>query len=68
MELAEQIARAMIKHLRPAHRGDPRAVDIDEADVDFIELAEIAIAEIIKGAAPCGVCGCAVYRGLPTAG
>jgi len=29
--------------------------------------ARAAIDEITKGGSPCGVCGCAVYKGLPTA-
>jgi len=48
-EMVERVARAMIRHLRPAlHDGGPdlRDVDIDISSLDFIELTRVAIASM----------------------
>lgn len=68
MNIEKRIAKAMLEYAKPsfAHGDDFTSIDIDDTDINFEELARIAMAEIIKGGEGCGVCGCLVYRDLPT--
>ena len=69
MNLEKRIAQAMLKIVKPtfASGDDFTSIDIDDTDIDFEELARVAIEEITKTSEPCGVWGCAVYPALPTA-
>jgi hypothetical protein len=74
-ELVERVARAMAKAITSQVRSGatfdetPTMMIADEDSNSFWEIlpvARAAIDEIVKGAQSCGVCGCAVYKGLPT--
>lgn len=71
-DLVERVALAIGQAMG---KDDPR-FEVDwphlmcpdaNAGVDLRLVAQAAIDEITKNAEPCGVCGCAVYKGLPTA-
>jgi hypothetical protein len=73
MDLKERVARAIGE---AALNDDPGRTQLDWPDISYpdangglnlLVLAQAAIDEIVKGAESCGVCGCAVYKGLPTA-
>jgi hypothetical protein len=68
MNIEKRIAKAILENIKPsfANGDDFTSIYIDETDINFEELARIAIAEIVKGATGCGVCGCLVYPDLPT--
>lgn len=57
-ELTERVAKAIMDAMDITDGLDGTAAKA---------YAEAAINEIIKNASSCGVCGCAVYKGLPAA-
>ena len=53
-DLEERVAEAIMK------------VETEDKISDYYKFARAAIEEITKNAEACGVCGCAVYKDLPT--
>jgi hypothetical protein len=58
-EIVERVAAAIAAKLDDTYSSSIPAGQLQQ-------VAEAAIAAITSNAEACGVCGCAVYKGLPT--